>query len=629
MEDIYNKNIDALNKHSTRLVKRLDGVECGQNVFCEKTAKGIWTAYVRTPAGANVPLHSRIDPKAEAKRWAESIKPEKNHVYIVLGAGMGYHIDALLAKIKRSKASCKVLVIEKDIELFKALLLHRDMRRHFRGREVLFSVADDRYEMIDKMRALLSILPDPQLFVLELHQETTLDMDYYEEVSKLVRDEYQWTVTNIGTIVCLSSMWQYNTLKCLPYVLENPGVNALKDVFKGRPAVIVAPGPSLQKNIHLLPQLQDKALIIACGTAVKALYKHGIRPDISVIVDGSHKTYGQFADSDNGDLYLVANAAAYPDCLGLFKDRVFLFSNNNPIMNWIERFSEKGYGTLVAGGTVSVSATDLAIKAGCGPIAFVGLDLSILDDGTEYAKDTYKENQKAVLASGRMRRIPGNYQETVLANEGFIGYRKALENLLRGHSSVRFINATAGGAKIDKTELIPLEKALEVLTSLDAVSYKKILEARHGQGLTEMSFDTEGLSKEVDILVESFKKIEVEANEAAMLCNKIIFQCIGRRKDTVKEVKRCLRRLMEIDRSIMDHEHNISLIDMTVRPVAFAIASQYSAEEKRYSNAIVANRRSRSLYENIEGASIWTRTLIECFSRHIKDICQARMQCAK
>ncbi|MFE8731000.1 6-hydroxymethylpterin diphosphokinase MptE-like protein, partial [Aeromonas hydrophila] len=48
---------------------------------------------------------------------------------------------------------------------------------------------------------------------------------------------------------------------------------------------VVGNGPSLDQTIGFIAEHKNKAIIIACGTAVSALYKAGIKPDTYVAVE--------------------------------------------------------------------------------------------------------------------------------------------------------------------------------------------------------------------------------------------------------------------------------------------------------------------------------------------------------
>ena len=59
------------------------------------------------------------------------------------------------------------------------------------------------------------------------------------------------------------------TLRNIPTIIDYTGIADLKDVFKGKPGIVVASGPSLDKNVKLLEGLREKAVICAADGSVK------------------------------------------------------------------------------------------------------------------------------------------------------------------------------------------------------------------------------------------------------------------------------------------------------------------------------------------------------------------------
>jgi hypothetical protein len=49
---------------------------------------------------------------------------------------------------------------------------------------------------------------------------------------------------------------------------------------------------------------------------------------------------------------------------------------------------------------------------------------------------------------------------------------------------------------------------------------------------------------------------------------------------------------------------------MSLWPIGYQTTAPREGHEERYSDAILANRRSRNLYEQIAGAAKWTRELL-------------------
>ena len=59
------------------------------------------------------------------------------------------------------------------------------------------------------------------------------------------------------------------------FIKKNISFEKYKDV----PVFVIGSGPSLDKDISFIQKYQDKAIIIACGTALDTLYHSGIKPD--------------------------------------------------------------------------------------------------------------------------------------------------------------------------------------------------------------------------------------------------------------------------------------------------------------------------------------------------------------
>ena len=50
-------------------------------------------------------------------------------------------------------------------------------------------------------------------------------------------------------------------------------------------AVIVASGPSLNKNVHILEEIQDQSFIVAALRSIKTLHDANIKPDLVIQLD--------------------------------------------------------------------------------------------------------------------------------------------------------------------------------------------------------------------------------------------------------------------------------------------------------------------------------------------------------
>src|SRR5204863_1237303 len=89
------------------------------------------------------------------------------------------------------------------------------------------------------------------------------------------------------------------------------GVADLAGAAQGRPAIVVAAGPSLRRNLHLLkrPGIRDRFVIVAVQTVLKTLLAKGIRPHFVTALDYheiSRRFYEGLTASDVEGVTLVA-----------------------------------------------------------------------------------------------------------------------------------------------------------------------------------------------------------------------------------------------------------------------------------------------------------------------------------
>jgi Protein of unknown function DUF115 len=328
----------------------------------------------------------------------------------------------------------------------------------------------------------------------------------------------------------------YLFLHCATRNLERlatvPSIDPLARLFSGRLAVVVSAGPSLDKNIHLLKQLQGRAVIIAINQTVAALRRVGVRPDLVVAVDPQNLTY-QFEGVLPGDIGTLCLGASVTDSLfDVPADQVVTFASSPMPEGWIyETMGDKA--ALQSGGTVATAAIQIALHLGCSPVVLIGRDLALAgrryyadgvadggqelalaDDGQAFHLGQMKsklrlapaESSAALaerLAATRIEpvEVPGFYGTPVVSYPGFLFEMDILRAIVqRERSRARFINSTEGGAFLDGMEHLPLAEVIaaeaptvfdpraEMARALGSVD----LPARHlrlRSGLAEMAAD--------------------------------------------------------------------------------------------------------------------------------------------
>jgi hypothetical protein len=181
------------------------------------------------------------------------------------------------------------------------------------------------------------------------------------------------------------------TLQNLPVIAREADAASLHGLFTGTPAVIVGAGPSLDENLGDLVQFADRTLIVAADTTLAPLESAGIQPPLVVAVDPSEWNARHLAaPHDVDDTWMVAEGSLHPSTFERFAGRTFTFevSGHEP-WPWLAGHGLTR-GRLRAWGSVITSAFDLALRMGCNPIVFAGLDLAFTG-GRTYCRHTAHE----------------------------------------------------------------------------------------------------------------------------------------------------------------------------------------------------------------------------------------------
>lgn len=99
--------------------------------------------------------------------------------------------------------------------------------------------------------------------------------------------------------------------------------------FSGLPVVLVAAGPSLDKNIHILKKYKDNVIILCADIITFKLLENDIIPDFVCNID-SHETVMEFFHGlDNSNLTLVCPTTAYPKLVNDWKGKLIFFNQTD------------------------------------------------------------------------------------------------------------------------------------------------------------------------------------------------------------------------------------------------------------------------------------------------------------
>ena len=427
-----------------------------------ESKNGLPNIVIKTETGSSY-LYSQYDPMTEAQRWVESTSKQVANVNNVLlfGFGFGYHVEAFINKFPDKR----LYIYEPDIQIFKAALEARKLKPIL-NKEMIgaFAIGEGSHVYLGLMDIIAKTVIDSfTLLAVPAYQRKfrNLFQELLKEASKLILAHRG----NLATYLKFQIQWTYNIFKNFPHVVQTPDLSMLEGVCNDVPAVIVGSGPSLGEDIPILKRLKGRCMIIAAGTSVQALSKHGIIPDLAVSIDGGEPNHRAYKDIDLTTMPFLYCSTIHEKILDKpIKAPIYVHVGSDSIIPYIlgDKFKAPHF---ISTASVTGTAIQAAVYLGCNPIIFTGQDMSYPNDSfyTEGVVHIEQEvlNQTVKSATESVENVMGGTNKTT---KKMLNTLYDIERLLSLFPHKTFYNSSRYGAKIKGTEFILLEKWAESLT---------------------------------------------------------------------------------------------------------------------------------------------------------------------
>ncbi len=475
--DFYEKNMELLKKYHNSIFNNLS--KPGRSAESEKTegyrgsegsakhcdpeifytSEGKINLRVKLKNGNIVHLHDKNDPEKEIPQFLNMIPENANGVVLLTGMGLCYTPMAILEKRKNIQY---LAVFDLMPDIFLQAMHHMDLSSMLSDPRLILSI--DPEPDIDKVLAPASLaLQLESIYDLKHLPSFALDNEKYTNLSDSVFQIANQFNLGGGAILGGGRAYTANRFKNLTSMYKNGMIEDLKGKFKGIPAILVAGGPSLNLNIHLLPEIKGKAVILAVDSTLPALAANKVSPDFLTAIDPYDLVYEKFAEAlpQTRGTSLITSAWVAPKVVKAFPalNIFWTFSGRN-MENWMQ---EMMGGSVPTGGASTVAHLNLvaAILMGCSPIVFIGQDLAYTG-GISHAENTVLTQNKAMknlLESKDLiwtEEISGGKVPT---DRKFLNFKRHFEDLISTHKG-NYINSTVKGARIKGTEAMALEDVI-------------------------------------------------------------------------------------------------------------------------------------------------------------------------
>jgi len=456
--DILSKNLAAIRIKDPILAERIGSLPPSPRVKMDKSSGKRLTISIKGPDGEGTLKLPDLAPPA-LTMMAEELFTTR--MVVVLGFGSG----RLFAEVvERTGPQTFVLLVEPDVDLFAAIVTQEDFSRAFQLERVFLSVGEKPHAAtIVRAEEAFSLFTITHFPILENNWSSGLYAGYFAETKQRLAELTAMGKQNAQTIAVLGPEWRRNILENLPAIVKSPPVSSLFGKFTGVPAIIVAAGPSLNKNARLLPSIKGSAIIIAVDTAVRALMLAGVEPDIIVALDSQEENYHHLAGVDLPNSLYALNPVVNPRIVKERRGPMVFTGYVEPLFEWVETvIGERG--SVRTGGSVATAAFDLAMKMGCSPVIFVGQDLCYSANATHADGTTQMASQSG--ATGLPPHVTAGmfpardiFGEPVLTNNKMESWRRWFELLITS-APAPALNATEGGIGIAGAQNVSLAEAV-------------------------------------------------------------------------------------------------------------------------------------------------------------------------
>lgn len=387
----------------------------------------------------SISLCSQFDPINEAKIWAKKNYDRERKSFLIYGLGLGYHIEALLELIE---AHQMIYVIDAN-EAFCNQVKNYIPREKWNKDSIKVLVSSN----LNKINDFLSHISDYSTKVL-IHIPSMKIIPGKCYSFKHVLEGYSISGMQQITNGLIEDNRRVNSqIKCR-------SVEDLYEKWKEKPLIIVSGGPSLDGNIHDLRMADEDVCIFSTSRTLRKLIGEQIRVDMFGMLDPKPSMIEHIKGMETLDIPFIFSNSAYKEApIRYMGPKYRAYSMDE---------AENLPGRVEAGGSVATAMLDMAIKFGANPIIFVGQDLAFTN-GLSHCENPMGVKVKEREYLKQVRDVEGNYISTTKA---LLSYKYWIEQKIRKHNQIRFINATEGGAYIEGCEHIGLRDILQEINEV-------------------------------------------------------------------------------------------------------------------------------------------------------------------
>lgn len=519
----FARNLKALFQQDEILAAKLFGMSSQGHFDVRLGSDPIDINIIDTKSGISV-YNNAVSQVEELLQNIED-KYKRYPVMYFYGLGNGVFYKGLL----HNKTHERIVVVEPNIEIIYIVLHFIDLEQELLSqRLMLFYSKLTTYTQLYYLVSKTEYTIFARTYELHIHTEF---YDSFAEDYKRINKDFTTAITqmvvgygnSIDDVLLGTSQHTQN----IPAMIEG---YPYRDIIRKRhnlmdTAIIVATGPSLDKQLSTLKKFAPYVSVISLDASLPILAKHGIKPDYVTSIERVEATSTFFKPlhkNIDSDAYFVVASVTHKQTIKNLKNRrlsLTMRPQTEELMLDMNRFGYLGIGHSTAN-----QAFQLAFVLGHKNIVLIGQDLAYAPDGKSHATGhafAQADEYFYTVAYGGEGEVRTTYIWEKFKNQ----YEADIENAKI--DNVTTYNCTEGGARINGAIEKPFLETMIELT--EGLKPKKLPSINR--------LNQQNVKK---YLMQAYRKIQKKVSTQKMVKQKIeeIFLDVAPRIDEMIELKK-------------------------------------------------------------------------------------------
>ncbi|MGE7110299.1 motility associated factor glycosyltransferase family protein [Lysinibacillus sp. NPDC047702] len=413
-------------------------------------------------------LHSKYNPIQEAERFIDSLKERIENAEHILfyGVGLGYHVRYFCEQFPE-----KLVSAYEPITDIANLCLKLQSRTGFPKEKLVHFLTEDKENSLQENLQQLRELVHRKFIIITLPVYERLFSVTTEQFNQSFRDFLLMVGNDMATIAKFSRRWTVNALMNLPHTLKDPNfLLQKKQFFKGKPAIIVSAGPSLDEELENLSYIKENGLayIFAVGSANMTLIKHNIYPDAVITYDPQQHNYRLFEEITSRGInsipMIYGTTVGYETLTHYRGPKLYFVTSQDKIT---QKFHKEQLPIIYDAPSVALIAMQLLNVLDVSKIILVGQNFAFKQDKF-YAEGIarYDAEKKAISDNSIQAKdivtkfeVEDVHGGSVQTTSNFVQMKANMELYLQ-YVKMPVINTTNGGAAIKGTDYQSLKQLI-------------------------------------------------------------------------------------------------------------------------------------------------------------------------